>query len=150
MKELTLGEIVEFSQRIEQESFDYYKKAQTNLQEEALIKLTEELAQSELEHFNILRDLLEQSNLREEELKQKIQIEASTYEKCVNTKPMPANPSARDILEIALGREENTRNLYKQLKAFTNLTPQALDTFDRLADQEQGHVNIIMNKLNQV
>ena len=148
MKELTVQEIVEFSQRVEQESYDYYKAAQARFaSDKALVDLTEELAMAEIDHFNRLRALLKEKRLSEKELREKISVEASTYEQCVSTRVLPDKATPVDILKTALGREENTRDLYRQLLAFTNLSPDLTNTFEFLVKQEEGHVKIIQHKL---
>ena len=147
MKDFTVKEIVEFSQRVEQESYDYYKSAQTRLSDQEVIDLTEELAQAEIDHFNRLRALVSETKLTEAELKEKISIEADTYEKCVAKSEIPPDPSSRDVLNVALEREKNTRNLYQTLLAFTNLSPDITKTFEHLVGQEAGHVKVIESKL---
>lgn len=148
MKELSVQEIIEFSQRVEQESYGYYKEAQKKFSSVPdLVELTEELAQAEIDHFNRLRALLDEKRLSEEELRGKIKVEAATYEQCVASREIPEQATSKDILESALVREENTRDLYRQLLAFTNLSPDITDTFTFLVTQEEGHVKIIEHKL---
>lgn len=150
MKELSVQEIIEFSQRVEQESYDYYKAAGEKFSSVPdLVALTEELARAEIDHFNRLRALLNETKLSETELREKIEVEAATYEQCVAAREMPDEATPADILESALLREENTRDLYRQLLAFTNLSPDITETFEFLVTQEEGHVKIIQHKLQR-
>ncbi len=61
-------------------------------------------------------------------------------------KEFPQNPTAKDILEVALDREKNTAGTYRMFLSFSDLPDNIIDVFNYLTAQEEGHVKIIQNK----
>jgi len=150
MKEYSVEEVIRFSQQIEEESYKFYKEANGRFNDEELKKLTDELALAEVDHLNRLRNLLDEAKLSESDLKQRIKLKDTGYDKIVQAEDIPNNASVKDILEIALGRETRTANTYKMLNTFTNLSDEIIDVFNYLTAQEEGHVKIIENKLKKL
>ena len=59
MNSLTVEEIVKYAIRIEEESYNFYKKASKIIKEGNLTSLVLELADQELNHLNQLNNLLD-------------------------------------------------------------------------------------------
>ena len=70
MTDFTVKEVIEFSQTIEEESYRFYKESQEAVGSPELKKLTGELAESEMDHLNRLRQLLDETKLSEADLAQ--------------------------------------------------------------------------------
>ncbi|MCD6122852.1 MAG: ferritin family protein [Spirochaetales bacterium] len=150
MKEYSVEEIIKFAQRIEEESYKFYKEANGRFNDEEIKKLTDELARAEVDHLNRLRKLLKEAHLSENDLKKRIKLEDTGYDKIVQAAKIPDNSSIKDVLETALERETSTANTYRILNTFTNLPDEIIDVFDYLTAQEEGHVKIIENKLKKL
>ena len=150
MKEFSVEEIIKYSQKIEQESYSFYKEAETRVGDADVEELIRELQDAEVEHLNKLKGLLHEQTLSKEELDTKLNLEIDPQEMIVSLQPMPDNPTPVTVLQTALQREKNTEGLYRQLLAFTNLSEDITSLFQYLVNQEKGHVTIIKNKLKRL
>ncbi|MBI9031331.1 ferritin family protein [bacterium] len=149
MRELNLKEIIEYAEKIELESFSFYKKATEIVNEPEVKDVLSQLATEETEHYNRLRGLLEEGKLSKEELEKTINIEKTLLEMLINTDEIETSFSALDVLNIALKREKNTAKAYEMFKTFTALDDFALKVFEDLRLQEVGHVNKISARLKK-
>ena len=149
MSEFSFADVISHSQKIEQESYAFYTAAEPRIDEPQLRELVKELAAAEVEHFNRLRGLLDESRLKPEELAATVAFEESSLDMLVPVRPLPESGSAREILSVALEREKNTRNLYQRLLALTNLSAELSRTFEYLVAQETGHVRRIEARLKE-
>lgn len=139
MKELSLREIIEHSQRVEQESYAFYSSAVAIVQSPDVKPLLAELAAEELKHFNSLRALLHQERLDRAALEARIGVETDLFNRFVKTHEITEFSSQREILEIALERENNTGAMYSMLLTISNLAEDAVVLFEDLQKQELGH-----------
>lgn len=149
MSEFSFADVIRHSQKIEQESYAFYTAAEGCISEPQLKELVKELAAAEVEHFNLLRGLLDERRLAAAELAAKVSFEEPTLDKLVPVRPLPDSGTAREILSVALEREKNTRNLYQRLLALTNLSAELSRTFEYLVAQESGHVRRIEGRLSR-
>jgi rubrerythrin len=149
MSEFSFADVIRHSQKIEQESYAFYTAAEPRVSEPKLKELVKELAAAEVEHFNRLRGLLDESRLKPEELAAKVSFEETSLDVLVPARPLPESGTAREILSVALEREKNTRNLYQRLLALTNLSAELSRTFEYLVAQETGHVRRIEARLKE-
>ncbi len=145
MKDLTVEGVIQFSQKIEQESYQFYKSSSLKLKDPDLNRLTDEI-----DHLNHLRKLLDERRLSREELDQRVQLAEEDYQKAVATTEISDTATPRTILESALLREQNTESTYNMLLTFTNLSEEIIRVFEYLVNQEAGHVKIIRNKLKNL
>jgi rubrerythrin len=150
MKEFSVEEIIHYSQKVEQESYSFYKEAEARIGGEDVLGLVRELQDAEVKHLNKLRNLLKEQSLSRDELDTKLKLEIDPEQMIVSLEPMPENPTPETVLQTALERERNTEALYRQLLAFTNLSEDITSTFNYLVDQEKGHVVTIENKLKRL
>jgi len=149
MRELNLKEIIEYAEKIELESFSFYKKATEIVNEPEVKDVLSQLAIEETGHYNRLRELLEEGKLSKEELEKTINIEKTLLEMLINTDEIETSFSAVDVLNIALNREKNTAKAYEMFKTFTALDDYAIKVFEDLRLQEVGHVNKISARLKK-
>lgn len=149
MRELNLKEIIEYAEKIELESFSFYKKATEIVNEPEVKEVLSQLATEETGHYNRLRELLDEGRLSKEELEKTINIDKQLLEMLVNTDKIESSFSAVDVLKIALNREKNTAKAYEMFKTFTALDDFAINVFEDLRLQEVGHVNKISARLKK-
>jgi rubrerythrin len=147
MMELSVEDILHHAQKIEQESHAFYAGAQSRASDPGVQALLRELASSEIEHFNRLRGLLAESRLGPDELAARIRLDGDSPDRLVPVRPLPEGASTREVLSVALEREESTRGLYQRLLAITNLSVELSGTFEYLLAQETGHVRLIERRL---
>jgi len=146
MQELfTIKEIIEYAQKIEQESFSFYTKASEIVSDEEVKSMVLQLAKEEVGHYNFLGTLLENSKVTPEDLGVQVAVDRTVYHKDIDE-----NTTAKEVLEIALKREQNTETLYTTLLSFTNLNDQIIELFDDLRAQEAGHVVKVQNRLDKL
>lgn len=145
MKEIVVEEILNYSRKIELESYSFYKECAFMMKDEEVKALAEGLAEEEIDHYNRLNKLLDGIAVGEEELKKRIKIEKIHYETLVVTRTVPAEPTPLQFLEIALEREEETKDVYTGLAIITDLTGEVVLVFEQLMNQEEGHILRIRN-----
>lgn len=150
MKSFSVEEIIKYSQKIEQESYAFYKEAEGKIENKEVKELTRELQEAEMKHLNKLKGLLQETKLSRKELDSKIELTEDPESMIVSLEKISPNAGPKDILETALQREKKTEGLYRQLHAFTDLSEDVVSTFDYLVKQEQGHVVTIENKLKSL
>ena len=149
MKEIIVEEILNYSKRIELESYGFYKECTLCMKEPDLKKLADDLAEEEMGHYNRLNNLLEGFKVSEEDLKVKVQMAKVHYETLVATRVMPDNPTVQDLLEIAYKREVDTKAVYNSLTTITNLTEDVVKVFEDLMFQEEGHALRILSLMRK-
>jgi rubrerythrin len=150
MKAFSVEEIIHYSQKVEQESYSFYKEAENRISGQDVLPLLRELQEAEIEHLNKLRTLLKEKKLSQEELDTKLDLEIDPQQMLVSLEPMPEDPTPTMVLQTALKREKNTEALYRQLLAFTDISEDVVSTFNYLVSQEKGHVITIENKLERL
>jgi rubrerythrin len=149
MTDFSVEDIIHHSQKIEQESFAFYKSAEEKLKNKSLITLVQELAEAEIDHFNKLKSMLSEEKLSAKDLEATVSLEEASLDMIVEVRNIPENAEAGEILSIALEREQKTKNLYQRLLAFTNISEDLSSTFEYLVNQEAGHVIKIENKMKK-
>ena len=149
MKEIIVEEVLNYSKKIELESYSFYKESAVVLESSDLKLVVEDLAEEEMNHYNRLNKLLEGAKASEADLNQKVQIAKAHYETLVATRQMPDNPTVADILEIAYQREVDTRAVYNSLVTMTDLSEDILEVFQDLMLQEEGHANRIKSLMQK-
>lgn len=150
MRSLNLREIIEFSEKIELESYEFYKNSQNLVDEKEVKDLLILLANEETGHYNHLRELLNKGTLTAEELDLKLTLKEETLSKYVNTDKIKEGFSGIDVLKIALDRENKTEQLYAMFMTFTDISQKVLKIFTDLRNQEKGHANKISARLNNL
>ena len=150
MRGLNLKEIIEYSEKIELESYEFYSKAKDIVDEEDTKSLLTLLADEETGHYNHLRSLINKGHLTEEELDAKLMLKEDTLSQYVNTDKIEAGFSGKQILEIALDREKKTEQLYAMFMTFSDINIKVLEIFTDLRNQEKGHVNKITARLKKM
>lgn len=143
MNDLSIREIIEHSQRVEQESYAFYTQAVGIVRDEAVKPLLRELAEEEIRHYNLLGALLDQDKIDEADLAARVGLDTDLYNRFVKTHEITASSSQQEVLSIALERETNTEALYAMLLTFTNLSDEIIRVFENLRLQEVGHANRI-------
>lgn len=149
MKEIIVEEVLNYSKKIELESYSFYKESAVVLESSDLKLVVEDLAEEEMSHYNRLNKLLEGAKASEADLNQKVKIAKAHYETLVATRQMPDNPTVADILEIAYQREVDTRAVYNSLVTMTDLSEDILEVFKDLMLQEEGHANRIKSLMQK-
>lgn len=148
MRELSLTEIVEYAEKIELESYDFYSKAKDIVVNKGIKNLLTQLANDEIGHFNQLRNLRQKGNLSIDELEQKISLKEDALTKFVNTGKIEKDSTSTEVLKIALEREINTEQIYAMFMTFSQISTNVLEVFELLRNQEKGHANKIQKKLD--
>ena len=149
MRGLNLKEIIEYSAKIELESYEFYSKAKDIINEEETKSLLTLLANEETGHYNHLRGLINRGDLTSEELDAKLMLKEETLTQFINTDKIEEGFSGKQILEIALDREKKTEQLYAMFMTFSDINVKVLEIFTDLRNQEKGHVNKITSRLKK-
>lgn len=143
--EMRIGEILEHSIRIEHESMLFYQQAVTRTDDPSVQELLQELAAEEVKHEARLSELREKIGPGEPR-----PFQRETLEQLIRNRQIPEGAGRQEVLQVALQREELTRDFYLQVSTMTNLAPDIVDLFDMLYKQESGHVSRIESKLKKL
>ncbi len=152
MKDFTIREIIEYSEKIEQESYLFYTSAANQVIDPETSALCRTLAEEEVKHYNRLKALLNEAAIPREEFDARLSLDVDLHARKVNTHEVFADASPARALEIAYERETNTRDLYRMFLSFTDLNETVIDVFNQLQAQEDGHaarIKLLMEKLGQ-
>jgi len=150
MEELTVEEIIKYVVRIEQESYQFYRKASKILEGNEIKLLTDELAELKVEHVNQLKGLLNEETITLEDLTYMLNIDTSLFDRIIQTHEIPAQATTLDILSIALEREKNTQKNYEMLLTITALNVKIIRTFSLLKGIEEKHVKKIAERIKKM
>ena len=149
MKEFTLKDVLEFSRNIEKESYDHYKNLGHEFSDTTLKSLAEDLGAEELNHYNRINRLLEETRLNSRELDTIVSVRQSDYDSLIANRAIPKNPTALTILQEAYEREVNTESVYRSLISITDLHDEIIQVFTDLMNQEKGHAKRIKGMMDQ-
>jgi len=150
MREFTVVEIIEFSDKIEQESYAFYTKASENVSDSETKELLEKLAEEEVSHSNRLRSMINLKAISDNELDVRVKLENSILDHIIKNVQITPDDKPIDILNIALSREKATVLMYATLITFTDLTNPIIKVFEELKAQEDGHVLKITSYINKL
>jgi len=150
MKDFTIREIIEYAGKIEAESHKFYLKAAKTVKDESTAHLLKDLAEEETNHFNHLRELIDEKKVSSSELDTIIANDLDFESRKVKTEAIADNSTSEDILKVALEREINTEELYRMYLTFTNLPENVINIFENLRNQEIGHQNRIKTLMSKL
>ncbi len=141
MKEFTIQEVVEYAQKIETESYRFYRKMAAILEEPATVEFAEKLSMEEEKHYNQLAGLLTGEEIAPEQLETRVALEGvDDLDGVVPNREIPEDSTALEILNITLERERRTEQLYGMLLVFTDLNAVMVKVFEDLKGFEKSHV----------
>lgn len=142
---MKVEDILKYAIKIENESMLFYRDAVKIVKEESVKSLVVELEMEELKHETRLSDMLASVEGMDAE-----GFEKESLEQLIMNREIPNDASEVDVLSIALEREKNTRDFYRRVSMITNLDANVVDVFDKLFEQESGHVTRIYKKLEKI
>lgn len=148
--EIRIREIIEYARNIESESFAFYTAAMEVLKDRDAREASRELAEEEKVHFARLGRLLERQSLPGGSLDARIFGEVDLSSRMVPTMEITPESSPREILKVALQREERTRDQYRTFISFSDMAAAVVKLFEDLVDQEEGHARRIRALLERL
>lgn len=150
MRDLTLKEILEYAASIEKESFNFYTNALKVAEEGKVKDLLNKLANAEIGHLNKIELIMKEKITSKKELERTFNTDDKYITELIQVPELKKGLSLKEILELALGREEKTFETYSMFLSLTNLHEDAIKLFEDLKEQEKQHVEIITKKLNSL
>lgn len=142
---MKIEDILKYAIKIENESMKFYRDAVGIVKDDSVKTLVTELEMEELKHEARLADMLDSVDGLTSE-----GFEKDSMEELINNREIPSDASEVDVLSIALEREKNTRDFYRRVSTLTNLDANLVDLFEKLFEQESGHVTRIYKKLEKM
>lgn len=135
---MSIKKIISTAIQIEQEAHDLYKKAQGQAGSEAGKELLGYLAEQELEHKAVLEslDLKKLEHIANEDL------EALDFSKKLALTPINELEDLRDILKVAIERENQEMSAYARLKELA-CDKELEELFERLSSEENKHKELL-------
>ncbi len=143
--EMKISDILKHSIRIEHESMLFYKKTAGLVTDESVRPLLSGLEAEEVKHEARLSGILDSTQDGEAS-----GFNRESLDRLIQNREIPPGADERQILGIALEREEHTRDFYRQVSTMTNLSADVVDLFVMLFKQESGHVTRISRMLEKI
>lgn len=150
MKVFSVKEIIEYAIRIEKESFAFYTQAAEQVRDRGVRELTQQLAKEEVDHQNRLKALIDEEKVSPYGLKKTLEIDTTLMDRIVSTSGISEDAGAREVLQTALERENNTERTYAMLMTLSNIGEDLVDVFRDLRKQEQGHAEKIKGRMKKL
>ncbi|MDY0362142.1 MAG: ferritin family protein [Desulforegulaceae bacterium] len=150
--DFSANEVFEMAIEIEVKGQEFYKKAAADAQNEDLKKILLDLADMEVDHEEIFKQMKtdlkiseKESNVFDPENEAAAYLKALAdtkvfYEKEIDTK------SVKEVMKAAITAEKDSIVFYLGMK---NLVPEkkGQDKLDKIISEEMSHIRIITNKL---
>jgi hypothetical protein len=121
MEELTLEELIKYTIRIHQDSFLFYRKAARILQGNEIQTLLDELADFQVNQMQHLKNLLGEYALAPEDIDYMIEVDTNLFDTILESGDIPAQVTPRDVLMLALNRENMMADTYHMILDLPNL-----------------------------
>ena len=142
---LSMADVLKYSIRIENESRLFYEDSITKVTDENVKVLVTELRDEEIKHENRLVNIYVEN--KDVEV---LDIDSEKFKNLINNQEIPPTATSKEVLEIALGRENNTKDFYRQVSLLTNIDQEVIDIFQMLYEQESGHVTRIEKLIEKI
>ncbi|MCK5808267.1 ferritin-like domain-containing protein [bacterium] len=149
MRNLRVKEIIEYAKKLEHEAFSFYTTA-LKVASDKTKELIQELAFEEEKHYNLLDKLLNDKNITPNTFDTMLSVDTSLMDTLDNSENITESTDELTILNIAAKRELDTKALYAMYLTFDELPQNIFEIFENLANQEEGHYNIIQTKIKQL
>ncbi len=150
MKIFTVKEIIEYAIKIENESFQFYTRASQKIEAGDVKDLLVKLSSEEIDHQNRLKELLDEEKVAADTLLKEMEVDTSIMNKVVQTSVIPEDPTALEVLKVALEREKNTELTYSMLMTLSYISDDIVNVFDELRLQEIGHARKISLRIDAI
>jgi rubrerythrin len=142
---INIADIFKYAINIEHESMLFYKEAVKRVSQDEVKTLLYKLSDDEVAHEARLT-----KKLLTADKDSAIMLDNASLETLIDNSAIPDDASMAVILDIALGREKNTRDFYGQISTMTNIDADIIDLFNELYNQESGHVKRISSLINSL
>jgi rubrerythrin len=140
MEQLTVEEIIKYAIRVEQESFQFYRRASRILAGSELKGLVDELSEQEVCQI---------SELKDEKRSRLLTVDTTLFDRIIATDDIPPRATPVDILQIALERETLSRKNYEMLQELAKITDDIRSSFRSLREMAERHVEMIRGRINR-
>jgi rubrerythrin len=149
MEQLTVEEIIKYAIRVEQESFQFYRRASRILAGSELKGLVDELSEQEVCQISELKAYIKDDTEVDEKLSRLLTVDTTLFDRIIATDDIPPRATPVDILQIALERETLSRKNYEMLQELAKITDDIRSSFRSLREMAERHVEMIRGRINR-
>ena len=142
---LTMADILKYAVRIENESKLFYEDTTKRIVDKDVKALVTELRDEEVKHESRLLNI----SIEKEEI-EVLDFNSDEIKTLITNSKINENATPKEVLEVALNREKNTRDFYQQISTLTNIDADVIDIFQMLFEQESGHATRIEKMLEKI
>lgn len=150
MEQLNYNEIIEYAEKLELESYYFYRNAIDFISDLPAKELILKLSVEEIIHYNRLKKLSENKEGCEWKSDRNIQVKTTLLNDLSAENIIDSISNFNQIVQIALKKEKNAEELYSVLLSLTDLDADAYQLFSDLKDQEKKHAEIIEKMIIEV
>jgi rubrerythrin len=149
MEQLTVEEIIKYAIRVEQESYQFYRKASRVLTGSELKALVDELSELEVCHIRDLKGYIKDDTEVEEALSPLVMVDTTLFDGIIVSDDIPPKATAVDILRIALEREVMSRDNYAMLAGLARVGEDIKSTFRSIGESKDTRAKLIRERLER-
>jgi rubrerythrin len=149
MEQLTVEEIIKYAIRVEQESYQFYRKASRMLAGNELKSLVDELSEHEVCHISELKGYIKDDTEVDENLSRLLTVDTALFDRIIVSADIPTRATPAEILRIALERESISRQNYEMLHGLAKLTDDIRSTFRSIMEREDEHVKMLRERIGR-
>jgi rubrerythrin len=150
MEELTLEELVRYIVRIQRDSFLFYRKAAKILEGNEHQLITDELADLKAHQLSSLKDILIEYTLDTENDDSMIDVDTTLFDELLESVDIPAQATPRDVLSLALNREDITIKTFNMVLNQPLKTERVKKVFKVLVENEEKQIVLLQKKLEGI
>jgi rubrerythrin len=149
MEQLTVEEIIKYAIRVEQESYQFYRRASRLLAGNELRALVDELSEQEVCRISELKGYIKDDTEVDENLSRLLTVDTALFDRIIASDDIPPKATPADILQIALERESISRKNYEMLHALAKITDDIRSTFRSIVEREDANVKRIRERIDR-
>jgi rubrerythrin len=149
MEQLTVEEIIKYAIRVEQESYQFYRRASRILAGNELKTLVDELSEHEVCHISELKGYIKDDTEVDENLSRLLTVDTTLFDRIIASDDIPLKATPLDILRIALERESMSRKNYEMLYGLPKITGDIRSTFRSIMEREDAHIMMIRERIGR-
>jgi rubrerythrin len=149
MEQLTVEEVIKYAIRVEQETYQFYRRASRVLTGSELKGLVDELSEQEVCHIRDLKGYIKDDTEVEEALTPLMMVDTTLFDGIIVADDIPPEATPDDILRIALERELMSRDNYAMLAGLAKVGDDIKTTFRSIGESKAAHAKLIRERLGR-
>ena len=150
MEQLTVEEIIKYAIRVEQESYQFYRRASRMLAGSELKALVDEFSEHEVGHMIELKAYIKDDTEVNEKLSRLLTVDTALFDRIIASDDIHPKATPIDILQIALERESISRKNYEMLHGLAKIGDDIKSTFWSIMEKADTRMKMIQERVDRL